>query len=331
MSLKTLRILVTAAMLLALFVTMLGAYTRLTDAGLGCPDWPGCYGQMILPNDPLNLGKAQNLFPNSPIETGKAWTEMTHRYFAGTLGLLIFLIGIYVLVKSERRMQKLLAAGLMALVVFQALLGMWTVTLKLLPIVVIGHLLGGILIFSGLTLLRVQLSTIGTWDFNPWHKWVMVAVFVIMAQIGVGGLVSANYAGLACVGFPKCNGQWLPSVDTKGMKIIKVGVNYTANFTATPAKIIIQYIHRFVGLTLSSFVMMLSILIMTVARPLTLRILAGIWLFLIISQMTLGILNVTLLMPLWSTVLHNGCAALLLATAIILTWVTRKRPSYAEL
>lgn len=140
---KLLRCVVTCAVLLSLCVVMLGAYTRLTDAGLGCPDWPGCYGQIVLPSAKEKLQAAQTQYPQIPIETRKAWTEMAHRYVAGTLGLLIF-IGFYVIRKRSQgsHLPWHLPIALLILVIFQAVLGMWTVTLKLLPVVVMGHLLG---------------------------------------------------------------------------------------------------------------------------------------------------------------------------------------------
>src|SRR3990167_1348420 len=134
MRIELLQKLTTVAIVLALGVIMLGAYTRLTDAGLGCPDWPGCYGQLVLPASKLERANAQHLFPAIPIEAAKAWTEMVHRYLAGTLGFLIFLIAF---VSMGRFKLPLL---FLCLLIFQAALGMWTVTLKLLPQVVMGHL-----------------------------------------------------------------------------------------------------------------------------------------------------------------------------------------------
>src|SRR5688572_13742551 len=130
----------TLAVILALFVVMLGAYTRLTNAGLGCPDWPGCYGHLILPSAQKALNTAQQQYPSVPIETQKAWTEMAHRYAAGTLAILIACLGIHALWRRLKGMRTgwRLPVVLVLLVVFQAALGMWTVTMKLLPIVVMG-------------------------------------------------------------------------------------------------------------------------------------------------------------------------------------------------
>lgn len=147
MQFKAIQYAAALALVLALFVVMLGAYTRLTDAGLGCPDWPGCYGHMVLPSTEKELQSAQSQYPQIPIEAGKAWTEMAHRYVAGLLGLLILFIASAVLWRRFQGQAQpwRLPLILVLLVLFQAALGMWTVTLKLLPVVVMGHLLGGIL------------------------------------------------------------------------------------------------------------------------------------------------------------------------------------------
>src|SRR3990167_251969 len=140
------------AMFLALIVITLGAYTRLKDAGLGCPDWPGCYGTITVPKTPDELAKAAAQYPEMPFEEAKAWPEMIHRYVAGTLGILIVVLAGFAI----REKKPLVGISLVALVIFQALLGMWTVTLKLLPVVVMGHLLGGMAILALLTWLTLR-------------------------------------------------------------------------------------------------------------------------------------------------------------------------------
>lgn len=179
----------TTATVLAFFVVLLGAYTRLTDAGLGCPDWPGCYGHMVLPSSLSGLESAQHHYPQIPIEARKAWTEMVHRYAAGTLGLLIFFITISLLWRRLRGAITLpwqLALGLILLVLFQAVLGKWTVTLKLLPVVVMGHLLGGILLFSFLGRLGLQLSSQAPVGLPRWSFWIRLAVILVFCQIALG-------------------------------------------------------------------------------------------------------------------------------------------------
>ena len=130
-------------------VIVLGAYVRLSHAGLGCPDWPGCYGQLTWPAEAQEIRQANQAFPERPVETGKAWKEMVHRYLAGTLVLLVLWINLLAWKTTNHNTRaRLLAGALLALILFQAALGMWTVTLKLFPLVVMGHLLGGLATFS---------------------------------------------------------------------------------------------------------------------------------------------------------------------------------------
>lgn len=185
MQFKAINYAASIAVILALFVVMLGAYTRLTDAGLGCPDWPGCYGHMVLPSTQNELQSAQSQYPQIPIEAQKAWTEMAHRYAAGMLGLLILFIAGSVFWRRLQglRLPWLLALTLILLVLFQAALGMWTVTLKLLPVVVMGHLLGGILIFSCLSRLRLQLSSVSPSSLPQWRIWVLLGMVIVFCKL----------------------------------------------------------------------------------------------------------------------------------------------------
>ena len=196
--------LVTVAFVLAFFVILLGAYTRLTDAGLGCPDWPGCYGHFIVDNQTLSTN-----------QSAKAWTEMLHRYAAGTLGtLIIILFGISLFQRKQNNHPIIIPFFLVTLLIFQALLGMWTVTLKLHPLVVMAHLVGGLILLNLLWCLRLQLK-------NPRQKiyfpqlsrkinfFAALSLVILIFQITLGVWVSANYAGLSCIGFPWCNGEVL--------------------------------------------------------------------------------------------------------------------------
>jgi len=167
------------AVVLALFVIMLGAYTRLTDAGLGCPDWPGCYGKLVLPESNAGLVQAQQAFPTVPLVAKKAWTEMAHRYFAGTLGLIILGLAIGAFFRRRNNpVQPLFVPWLLVgLVIFQAVLGMWTVTLKLLPLVVMGHLLGGMTIAALLWWLMLsskQNSLTSGYAFSSLKPWALI-------------------------------------------------------------------------------------------------------------------------------------------------------------
>ncbi len=330
---NSIRIAATIAVLLALFVVMLGAYTRLTDAGLGCPDWPGCYGKMVLPSADVALKEAQSKFPQIPIESRKAWTEMAHRYAAGTLGLLIFFIGFSVLSKRLQGYQLPwhLPLALFVLVMFQAALGMWTVTLKLLPVVVMGHLLGGILIFACLSRFRLQMSTVVGQDLPQWRPWLRLGVIIVFLQIALGGWVSSNYAGISCIGFPTCNGVWFPELYfAKGFNLFSpVGANYQGGLLDNEVRISIQFIHRIGAIVTASYVLMLCALILLKNKSKYLTRAAWLLATLVVIQFVLGVLNVVYLLPIKVAVAHNGIAALLLAVIFSMLHFTRGGQKYA--
>jgi cytochrome c oxidase assembly protein subunit 15 len=306
----------TLAVLLAFFVVMLGAYTRLSDAGLGCPDWPGCYGQIVVPTDNANVGKAQKTYPDTPIEEDKAWTEMFHRYAAGTLALLIFYIGVMTLAQRLRGQQTPwhLPLALFILVVFQATLGMWTVTLKLLPIVVMGHLLGGILIVACLSRYRLQKSALQGEDFPQWRFWMRLAVVIVLVQIALGGWVSSNYAGIACIGFPQCNGIWFPELHLKHAFNLfsSIGANYQGGLLDSELRVTIQWVHRIGAVVTAVYLLTLSVLMMVKTKSKRIQRMAFALLVVVALQWTLGIINVVYLLPIEAAVAHNGLAALLL-------------------
>src|SRR5690606_22515250 len=213
--------LVLFATALALCVVILGAFTRLRDAGLGCPDWPGCYGHFTWPGTEEQIANAQARFPDAPFEVHKAWPEVVHRYFAGTLGLVIMAIGALAWKNRRRPEQPLkLPLALLGLVIAQGLFGMWTVTLKLWPQVVTTHLLGGFATLSLLWLLALRLNN-RAWGHPdvPLLHWqalkplAMLGLILVCLQIALGGWTSSNYAALACPDLPTCQGRWLPPMD----------------------------------------------------------------------------------------------------------------------
>ncbi|CEG58069.1 COX15/CtaA family protein [Legionella fallonii] len=330
---NSIRIAATIAVLLALFVVMLGAYTRLTDAGLGCPDWPGCYGKMVLPSADGALKEAQSTFPQIPIESRKAWTEMAHRYVAGTLGLLIFFIAFSVLRKrlQGHQLPWHLPLALLVLVVFQAALGMWTVTLKLLPVVVMGHLLGGILIFACLSRFRLQMSTLVGQDLPQWRPWLRLGVIIVFLQIALGGWVSSNYAGISCIGFPTCNGVWLPELYfAKGFNLFSpVGANYQGGLLDNDVRVSIQFIHRIGAVITACYVLALCALILVNNNSKYLTRAAWLLTALVTVQFALGVLNVIYLLPIKIAVAHNGIAALLLAVIFSMLHFTRGGQKHA--
>lgn len=314
-------------LVLALLVVTLGAYTRLTDAGLGCPDWPGCYGHMVLPMAHQQLQQAQHNYPDMPIETGKAWTEMAHRYLAGSLGLLIFII--FSLSMWNRKKQKSLPIVmpilLMLLVFFQAALGMWTVTLKLLPIVVMGHLLGGLSIFAGLSYFRWQLSGVLADGSRMRQIFVGCGVLVVFLQIALGGWVSSNYAGVACIGFPKCNQDWIPTLYlSQAFQLFSpIGQNYQGGLLDNDLRTTIQVVHRLGALVTLCYLLGLAVYLLWCSHYHKLRYMTWIAVGLLSLQIGLGIANVVYLLPLAIAVAHHVVAVLLLSTMVGMLYLVR--------
>lgn len=306
------------ALLLALGVLMLGAYTRLTDAGLGCPDWPGCYGHMVLPEQSKSLAQAQARYPQQPIESEKAWTEMAHRYLAGSLLVLIVLITLSLL--RWKNLSLGYAGILMLLLAFQAALGMWTVTLKLLPPVVMGHLLGGMLIFAVLALMRSQYQVTNLTILGSWRWWVRVGTVLIFLQIALGGWVSSNYAAISCQGFPTCNGLWLPPLNLhQAFDLLQsIGPNYQGGLLDVDARMTIHWVHRMIAGLVYLYWLILGGWMLRVERAIQLRrFIYGLLGFLTL-QMLIGMFNVTHDMPLVTAVLHNGVGAIIFGCAVVI-------------
>jgi len=319
--------LVCFAAVLALIVVMLGAYTRLKDAGLGCPDWPGCYGHMVAPTTPAGVLHATTAFPGEAVNEMKAWTEMTHRYVAGTLGLLIFISALLIISRRKLANQPIgLALGLMALVVFQALLGMWTVTLRLLPTVVMLHLLGGMTILTLLWLLVLRLGeffqTKTHYSARVFRPWAVIGLIIVIAQIILGGWTSANYAALACPDFPYCQGKLLPPLDFQSAYQfwMAIGPNFQGGVLNNIARVTIHMTHRFGGLITFIYISWLAIWLLVASKSEILQRIAVIMLVVLVTQVMLGIANVVWLLPLPIAVAHNGVAALLLLSVVTLNY-----------
>ncbi|MDI4670550.1 COX15/CtaA family protein [Pseudoalteromonas shioyasakiensis] len=207
---KNYKYLVLITVFFSILVVGLGAYTRLSDAGLGCPDWPGCYGFLTVPKHETALLHVEQNYPDMMFEAAKAWKEMIHRYFAGALGLLILALFVFAWLKRQYPNTPVkLPLALLLLVVFQAVLGMWTVTMNLQPLVVMGHLLGGFSILSLLFLLYLRLKTdpVASSDSGakPYYQLALVGLVVLILQIALGGWLAANYAAPHCNGLPLCS------------------------------------------------------------------------------------------------------------------------------
>ncbi len=306
---------------LALFVVVLGAYVRLSDAGLGCPDWPGCYGTMTVPESQSAILNAQTAFPDKPVELDKAWKEMIHRYAAGTLGLLILMLCI-VCWRGRKYMNisPWLPTSLVAIVAFQAALGMWTVTLLLKPVIVSMHLLGGMTILALLAWIahRHLGLILGKMVDKPSLRWMIRgALLVVFAQIFLGGWTSTNYAALACTDFPTCHGEWMPNMDfgTAFHWFRELGQTADGSPLDLPAFVAIQWSHRLGALVTFIYLGVLALCMLKTQR---LKSLGVILLTLLVIQICLGISNLVLHLPLIIAVAHNMGAALLLVTIVVM-------------
>jgi cytochrome c oxidase assembly protein subunit 15 len=285
-------------------VILLGAFTRLTNAGLSCPDWPHCYGFVTAPHTAAQLQDAVQKFPGTPVDVKKAWTEMTHRYFAGTEGILILMLAGLFFFNRQLKSCKSLATGwvLLGLLGIQVLLGMLTVTEKLKPVIVLSHLLTGLSILA--VLWWAYLDVILRPDAFPRaalsriKPWLWLALIIVAAQITLGGWVSTHYAGLACIDLPYCNGKLLPTMQWGSLNT---------------DLITIHMLHRIGAVITALYIGILSmtLLIKHIYRCLAITLLA-----LVSLQITLGVLNVIWLRPVWIALIHHGIAIVLLLTII---------------
>ena len=354
------------AAVFAFLVIVFGAFVRLSNAGLSCPDWPTCYGKATWPGHAQEIAHANAAFPDRPFETHKAWREQVHRMLAGTLGTLVFVLALLAVWGRRRLVAMLLAASLaaalgiaayvrggdiasgllsllaiglplaaawrldrampwrvavatLAVVVFQAMLGMWTVTLLLKPIVVMGHLLGGLLTFSLLAYVALRLRDVPSPDVlqRRLKPMVVVALVLLALQIALGGWTSANYAALSCgIDFPKCAGLWWPMPDFREGFVLwrGIGVNYEGGVLDAAARAAIQIAHRIGALVVFGHVLATAVLAWRRGLRTNAAAVAG----LLCTQVALGIANVKLLLPLPVATAHNGVAALLLFSLIAL-------------
>lgn len=363
MTLRTRKIIPYLAMLAAVFafgLVMFGAFVRLSNAGLSCPDWPTCYGKASWPHHEQAVAVANAAFPDRPYEATKAWREQVHRMLAGTLGVLVVLlallaarrdrivmlaiilgalfaaVGVALYLHGERngssglallaillpsagafllRERASLKMSVLALgvIIFQAMLGMWTVTLLLKPMVVMGHLLGGMTTFGLLAYAALRCNGLG-WPDNSYaslRKAVVLGIVLLACQIALGGWTSANYAALACgTDFPTCLGQWAPPTDFHQGFVLwrEIGVNYEGGVLDMAARSAIQIAHRLGALVVFCYLAWLSYrLIRSGFRS------GGIAVAIVlVVQVLLGISNVRFGLPLPVATLHNGGAALLL-------------------
>ncbi|WP_343230018.1 COX15/CtaA family protein [Rhodanobacter sp. DHG33] len=375
---KILRWLSLLAAVFAFGLVMFGAFVRLSNAGLSCPDWPTCYGQATWPQHAQAVAKADAAFPDRPYEAHKAWREQVHRMLAGTLGVLVLGLALGVAWRDRRIRMQVIAAAVcaalgvtlymrgeyavssmlsalaillpmlgawrlhadgarrvvvlaLAVIIFQAMLGMWTVTLLLKPIVVTGHLLGGMTTFALLGYAAVRFAGVGAADdgLAELRKLVVIGIVLLACQIALGGWTSSNYAALACgfgdAAFPQCLGQWWPPADYhQGFVLWRgIGVDFEGGILDQDARTAIQMVHRIGALVVFCYLGWLS---HRLARR-GLRwcgIAMGVAL---VCQVLLGISNVHFGLPLPVATAHNGMAALLLFTLVATLARTQRRPT----
>ncbi len=306
---------------MALCVVVLGAYVRLSDAGLGCPDWPGCYGTLTVPQSEEAIQHAQTIYPHNTIEEGKAWKEMIHRYLAGVLGLVVLLM--FMLAWKNRqdvRISPWLATLLLAVIAFQAALGMWTVTMLLKPVIVSAHLLGGMTTLGLLAWIAHRhwgqySSAVGGSRGLRWA--IRFALAVLLMQIFLGGWTSTNYAALACTDFPTCHGAWMPDMDFKDAfhMVRDLGQSADGGNLTLASLTAIQWTHR-IGAIIT--MIYLGFLVVNSLKYPSLKTLSIALIFVLVAQISLGIANLILHLPLVLAVAHNAGAALLVIILVIM-------------
>ncbi|MDH5444349.1 MAG: COX15/CtaA family protein [Gammaproteobacteria bacterium] len=323
------------SVLLAVVVVILGAYTRLGDAGLGCPDWPGCYGHIDVPEEHHEITRANQAYPDRPVEPAKAWKEMIHRYFAGTLGLLVFALAI-IAIRNRRDPNQQLAVpiALTFIIIFQALLGMWTVTIKLNPTIVMAHLMGGLTTLS--LLFWISLRGTGALSekrldltrLNRLHLLALLALVVVILQIMLGGWTSANYAALACGDdFPMCQAKWWPVMDFKEGFVMWRGteMNFEFGVLQNDARIAIQMAHRIGAVITTLILVFLAFKLIDFPDSKCLGKLGTALLVVLVIQIMLGVSNIIFSLPMAIAVAHNAVGALLLLVMVAINHAIRPK------
>jgi cytochrome c oxidase assembly protein subunit 15 len=292
---------------LAACVVVLGAWVRLTDAGLGCPDWPGCYGHW---------------YPQANHQFSKALHEMVHRYFATTLGAVITGLFIWALLNRRHRGQPLVPVALLFVVVCaQGALGALTVTLLLRPLIVTAHLLGGLSTLGLLCWLAIEPERRQpTGPELRLRPFALAGLALLVLQIALGGWTSSNYAAVACPDFPTCQHMWWPHMDYRDAFVLwrGLGIDYEGGILANPARVAIHFTHRLGALIAGSSLAAVGILSVQRASAARIRLAGGLLLLAVLLQLSLGIATVHFGVPLPLATLHNAGAALLVISMVIL-------------
>jgi cytochrome c oxidase assembly protein subunit 15 len=308
---------------LTLFLTfdlvVFGAFTRLSDSGLGCPDWPGCYGSASPLGAVADIHLAQAALPGGPVTWLKAWIEMLHRYLAMTVGVLILVTAVASWAERRRLPHSPWWPTLtLAWVVVQGLFGKYTVTLKLYPAVVTLHLLGGLLLLALLALQHSAYRQRPLPATVPLRRAVALAMALLVLQVALGGWVSTNYAVLACTGFPACSGQWWPAMDfAQGFTLLReLGRADHGGYLSFDALVAIHMAHRLFAALVA---LVLAALAWRLWRTPALRRFGAMLAALLLAQLASGLSNVVLGWPLPAALLHSaGAAALVLLLTLLL-------------
>ena len=339
---RWIRRLALAGVLLCFVVVVLGAYVRLNAAGLGCPDWPGCYGH-VTPLGAQNNAAAQAAFPNRPLDAGKAWKEMVHRYAAGTLVIIVVLItALAISYRRQKLLSPVYAGALLATILVQAVLGMLTVTWQLKPLIVTLHLVFGMMTLGLLWWLWLSLPgkswggrAMGGGGFSVSglqvaalrvaHRIALLGLLALAVQIILGGWTSSNYAAVACPDFPTCQGAWWPHTDYRNAFILwhGLGINYEGGILDNPARVAIHLTHR-LGAMVATLALAFAAAFVILRRNLPNATAAAYAVLAALAlQLTLGISMVLKTFPLRLTTAHTAGAALLLLATLTLVRRTR--------
>ena len=300
----------------------LGAWTRLADAGLGCPDWPGCYGFVTFPTTPDEIAIAENLYPDSPVEIDKIIPEVVHRWFAASLGLLA--IALLFIAFRENKL-KVESATLLLVIIGQGIFGYLTVSLKLHPLIVTSHLFGAMIATSlFLVIFMKSLKITKTYDVLVRNKTLIIIGFVlIIFQIFLGAWTSTNYAARACLDLPYCQGQLVPDVDFKeGFNLFQsIGPNYLYGQMSNEARVAIHLTHRIGAIVIFFYSLYMAFKLWSKE---TKPIIIG-FLVVLFTQVFLGVNNVLSSLPLWNAVAHNIVGVMLFLSFVIMTFLGFRR------
>jgi cytochrome c oxidase assembly protein subunit 15 len=306
---------------LTMDLVMFGGFTRLTDSGLGCPDWPGCYGTSSPFIAHAAIHAAQALMPTGPVSMTKAWIEMLHRYFATAIGVLIIVQVVLAWVRRRQlRISPWWPSALLALICVQGAFGAWTVTLKLQPIIVTTHLLLGLAMLGLLGWLGARLTpTVVAPAAAPWRAAAQLGLLLLIAQIALGGWVSTNYAVLACTDFPTCNGMWVPPMNfAQGFHLWRqLGMTGNGEVLSQEALVAIHWLHRTCAFVVVPYLAWLGWKLRGYEG---LRAPATGLLAMIVLQFVTGLSNIVLQWPLVIAIAHNGGSAVLLLLLVMLNY-----------